>query len=84
MMVTSIHTIEKSKARVDEINRSFGKMIRDYRIKRSLSVNEASRQAGLSWTTWKDIEEGNAQTLLQMVKAGRVVGLDVYLEVEEE
>lgn len=84
MMVTTTDTIERVKAEVERVSVSFGKMIRDYRIKSGLSVNEASRRAGLSWTTWKNIEDGNTQTLLQMFKAARVVGLFVYLEVEAE
>lgn len=78
------HTWARARFRHDEVSRSFGKQIRDRRIQLGLSVNEAARLAGMSWSAWDNIEKGHSPTVLTWFKVAEVLGWELFIEVEEK
>lgn len=61
-----------------------GDYIRSRRIARGLSMSKAAELAEMSWDTWNRIEGGDPKvSVLNWRKAAAVVGLDVFLDLED-
>lgn len=78
------HHVGKARAVHDQVARAFGKQVRDRRVQLGLSIDRAAVLAGMSWTGWKNLEEGSSPTVLTWFKAAEVLGWDLFIETEEK
>lgn len=73
-----------NRMRHDRMAEAFGRMVRDRREKRGLSIKQASVHSGVAWTNWKHVEEGGGTTVLTWVKIADTLGWELFVEVEEK